>query len=346
MARKTIFIVLLITLFSCENSNKVEQVERSFYFWKNDSNLYERDVKRLTDLNVSKLHVKYFEIDYNDAMGNFPFAKNKRISYELNAMQNVSIIPTVYIKNEIFKFNTEKTLDELADNIVFLIDKYNKELFEAVTISQEIQIDCDWTATTKDKYFYLLQKIKEISKKEVSCTLRLYPYKYPEKMGVPPVDKVTLMCYNLIKPLSEKDKNSILDLEELKLYLDKKRSYPKHIDIALPIYFWSHLYQGNAFSGVIPLHSKDMVGFTKQLRPMWHEVTKDTVIDYNIYLRKGDKIKCETVSAAMLNETISLIKKNVSLDETLTVSLFHIDHHVLNQFSDEELSAFYDSFLK
>jgi len=79
---------------------------------------------------------------------------------------------------------------------------------------------------------------------------------------------------------------------------------------------------------------------------MWYEVTEDTVIDYGIYLRKGEKIKCEEVSIETLNKTISLIKKNVSLDDTITVSLFHIDNEVLKQYTNEELSSFYDSFTK
>lgn len=345
--KKLVFLLLIVTFFfSCKTENKVEHVERAFYYWKNDSSLNYQDAERVNSLKVNKLYVKYFEIDYNDAMGNFPFAKNNNINYEVNNIQDLTIIPTIYVKNEIFKFNTEKTLDVLADNIVFLVDKYNKEIDEKVVTNTEIQIDCDWTASTKDKYFYLLKKIKEISKREISCTLRLYPYKYPDKMGVPPVDKVTLMCYNLIKPLSEKEKNSILDYDELKLYLDTERTYPVHTDIALPIFFWSHLYQANQFTEVLKLNSKQVQGFAKPLRPMWYEVTKDTVIDYDTYLRKGDKIKCEEVSAETLNKTIALIKKNVALDATTTISLFHIDNDVLNQYSNEELSAFFDSFSK
>ena len=345
--KKLLFLLSVSAcFFSCKTENKVEHVERAFYYWKNDSSLNYQDAERVNRLNVNKLYVKYFEIDYNDAMGNFPFAKNNNINYEVNNIQDLTIIPTIYVKNEIFKFNTEKTLDVLADNIVFLVDKYNKEIDEKVITNKEIQIDCDWTASTKDKYFYLLKKIKEISKREISCTLRLYPYKYPDKMGVPPVDKVTLMCYNLIKPLSEKEKNSILDYDELKLYLDKERTYPIHTDIALPIFFWSHLYQANQFTEVLKLNSKQVQVFAKPLRPLWYEVTKDTVIDYDTYLRKGDKIKCEEVSVETLNKTIALIKKNVALDATTTISLFHIDNDVLNQYSNEEISAFFDSFSK
>ena len=44
--------------------------------------------------------------------------------------------------------------------IVFLIDKYSKERFSNIDNGnfKEIQIDCDWTKSTKDKYFYLLKK--------------------------------------------------------------------------------------------------------------------------------------------------------------------------------------------
>lgn len=345
MKKLVILLLFVVCLLSCQNNDKVATVDRAFYYWKNDTSLNYQDAERLNSLQVRKMYVKYFEIDYNEAMGNFPFAKNNQINYELNDFKDLNIIPTIYIKNEIFKFNTEKSLDGLADNIVFLIDKYSKEITNATT-NTEIQIDCDWTASTKVKYFYLLTKIKEISKREISCTLRLYPYKYPDKMGIPPVDKVTLMCYNLIKPLSQKEKNSILDFDELKLYLDKERAYPKHVDVALPIFFWSHLYQGNQFTEVLKLNAKDLKGFTKPLRSMWYEVTTDTVIGYSTYLRKGDKIKCEEVLPETLSKTIDLIKRNVALDKSITVSLFHIDNQVLNQYSNEELSAFYDSFTK
>lgn len=346
MKRQLFLVLLTFFLFSCKKESKVENVERAFYYWKNDSYLENPDVERLKALKAQKLYVKYFEIDYNEAMGNFPFAKNRFRSYEINKIAGLNIIPTIYIKNEIFKFNTPKDLDVLADNIVFLIDKFNKDISEYVVANKEIQIDCDWTASTKEKYFYLLKKIKEISKREISCTLRLYPYKYPEKMGVPPVDKVTLMCYNLIKPLSEKEKNSILDYDEFKLYLDKPKTYPKHIDIALPIFFWSQLYQSNQFTEVLKLNSNDLKKFAKPLRPMWYEVTKDTVINSSTFIRVGDKIKCEEVSKKTLRKTIQLIKENVALDATVTVSFFHIDNEGLNQYPNEVLSGFYDSFTK
>lgn len=343
-------IVSSLFLISCTRDNKVKNVDRAFYTWSSNGYFNEDIKSSLKNVKARKLYVKYFEVDYSEAMGNFPFDKTNFGPYDFHAEDSILVVPTIFIKNEIFQYNTHATLDKLADNIVFLIDKYSKERFSNIDNGnfKEIQIDCDWTKSTKDKYFYLLKKIKQLSQKEISCTLRLYPYKYPDIMGVPPVDKATLMCYNLIKPLSEKDKNSILEVSELKKYLDKHRDYPVHLDIALPIFNWSHIYQNNQFSGLVDLNSKEVLGFAKQTKPLWFEVTKDTVIysDERIYLRVGDQIKCEEITKQTIEETIAVIKQNVALDDTTTIVFFSLDNKTFNRYSHAEISGFYSSFTK
>ncbi|MGX7668631.1 hypothetical protein [Flavobacterium pedocola] len=346
MRKISAFLLASLLFLSCSKSDKVEQVERAFYYWKSDGNLSDNLKLKLVQNQVKKVYVKYFEVDYSEAMGNFPYDKNQISEYQASGFEEVKIVPCVYIKNEIFQYNKEKDLDKLADNIVFLVDKYNRNAEKYLKFENEIQIDCDWTKSTKEKYFYLLEKIKELSKKNISCTLRLYPYKYPDQMGIPPVDKVTLMCYNLIKPLSNQGKNSILDLDELKSYLNERRDYPKHLDVALPVFGWTQLYQNNHFSGLLNMSSNELKSFTKLQKPLWYEVTRDTVINYDNYIRVGDQIKCEEVSAKTLEEAIGIIKKNVALDKTATISLFHLEENAFKNYSDEEISRFYDSFTK
>lgn len=347
--RKIALLVLISGLFwSCsKKETKVENIERAFYYWKSNTSFEDESIQKIRKLKVKKIYLKLFEVDYNETMGNFPYEKNQPNEYDLGKLDSLTIVPTIFVKNEIFQYNTEKSLDKLADNIVFLLDKYHKDYQgKSIFDYSEIQIDCDWTKSTKDKYFYLLKKIKELSKKEISCTLRLYPYKYPDIMGVPPVDKAMLMCYNLIKPLSQKDKNSILDLAELKSYLNERRSYPVHLDVALPVFYWSQWYQNNRFSGLLNLNTADLVGFTKNVKPLWHEVTKDSTYQYDTYFKKGDQIKCEEVEAAAISEAISIIKKNVELDKNTTISLFHLDNSTFKKYSNEEISSFYSSFTK
>ncbi|MEN2401018.1 hypothetical protein GKZ90_0014625 [Flavobacterium sp. MC2016-06] len=286
------------------------------------------------------MYIKFFEIDHNEAYGDFPISKT---TLRLYNQDSLIIVPTVYIKNEVFKIDNKKALDTLADNINFLINKYTKDRFERNKPVTEFQMDCDWTLKTKDNYFYFLKKLKEVSKKEISCTLRLYPYKYPDKMGIPPVDKATLMCYNLINPLENHSKNSILDVDELGLYLNTKRKYPLHLDVALPIYSWMQVYQNNQFVKVIYNGHKDIAKSLKEIKPMWYEVKKDTVVD-DFYLRIGDKIKYEKLTPEKIDKAIEVIKKNVVFDANTTVTLFHLDEEQLSNYSDEALSGFYSNF--
>ncbi|WP_345200333.1 hypothetical protein [Chryseobacterium ginsengisoli] len=326
----------------------MEKVDRAFYYWKTDGySISNQENQILKDHDVKKLYIKFFEVDYTEAMGNFPISKTQISvpSYPSeNSMINCEIIPAIYIKNIVFKKSAEKDLDKLADNINFLISKFTKEKFNDITIS-EIQIDCDWTASTKDKYFYFLKKLKPLAQKEISCTLRLYPYKYPDKMGVPPVDKVTLMCYNLINPLENDSKNSILDLDELKSYLNTDKKYPLHMDVALPLYSWMQIYQNNQFTGVL-YDGNELKKYLKPTKPLWYEVTKDTTIDYKNYLRVGDKIKYEEITASKIDQAIAMIKKNVKLDKEITVTLFHLDENQLKNYTDAEINHFYSDFTK
>ena len=73
---------------------------------------------------------------------------------------------------------------------------------------------------------------------------------------------------------------------------------------------------------------------------MWFEVTKDTVLGWQSYFRKGDQIKYEEVTKTQIEEAIAIIKKNVNLDATTTISLFDLDKTTFNTYSNEEISSF------
>lgn len=162
-------------------------------------------------------------------------------------------------------------------------------------------------------------------------------------MGVPPVDKAMLMCYNLVNPLESETTNSILDTGELSKYLDKKREYPLHIDIALPVFSWMQVYQNKRFRGLIYPGDNSVKKILKQVKPLWYEVTKDTLLDDH-YLRIGDLVKYEEITPQKINAAIKIIKENVALEKTITVALYHLDEKELNNFTNETLTGFYTSF--
>ncbi|MEN9335674.1 MAG: hypothetical protein RLZZ500_661, partial [Bacteroidota bacterium] len=221
--------------------------------------------------------------------------------------------------------------------------KYIKEKFTDYQLNTEIQIDCDWTMKSKENYFYFLTQLKKLSKKKISCTLRLYPYKYRTKMGIPPVDRATLMCYNLIQPLVDKKRNSILDINELEAYLTVDKVYPIPLDVALPVFDWAFHYQYDQFKGFTHLSKKTLKKIAIPKNDLWWEIQKDTTIA-DVYYRIGDKIKLEDVSQDKLFSTIKLLKSNVKFPKETTVTLFDLDSTIVHEYSIPTLHRFYSSF--
>ncbi len=341
---KPLLLALLLStaLLSCTN-HKTERVERAFYYWKSDSYQFtEAEDTLMKKLDVHKFYFKFFEVEKSPVMGLIPVAKT---NYNFYNRDSTLIIPTVYLRNEVFKDVTRGSLDTLADNVNFLIRKYANQYrnYGYQPKLSEFQMDCDWTISTKDNYFYFLKKLKSVSGLTISCTLRLYPYKYPDKMGVPPVNKVMLMCYNLVNPLQSRNKNAILDIDELSSYLKTPKKYPLHLDIALPVYSWIQVYHNNRFVKVIAGNASDFGGLIKPENKLWHVVMQDTVMSGH-YLRAGDKLKIEEITKEQLNDAIKVIKKNVALDKEITVSLFHLDEKQLKHYNDATVSGFYSAF--
>ncbi len=182
------------------------------------------------------------------------------------------------------------------------------------TFPSEIQIDCDWTAETRARYFAFLKALKaRLPGKELSVTVRLYPYKYRKKLGVPPADRGMLMAYNLSPVNSEATTNSILDVAELKKYLGGKK-YPLPLDVALPTFRWSAWQRDGTLQGLLHNLAPEKLD-TAYVRRMdapgvQYRVTRDTAIGTD-YLRTGDVLRDERVSPETLKAAASLLRSEV-----------------------------------
>lgn len=337
-----LFTALLVSFAGCQKHST--QVEAGFYYWKTTEwSLNDNEKKLLYETKAKQLYVKLFEVDVDPVFINAPISKTRfGINYQSNNRYdtiplNMEMIPTVFIKNIVLLNLSDAEIDSLADNIFFLINKRMSIEYN------EIQIDCDWTERTKDKYFLFLNILKSKSKKRLSCTLRLYAYTYPQKAGVPPADRVSLMCYNLLSPQENPDKNSILDLNELKQYLKNAKPYPIHVDIALPVFAWYHLYQNNTFKGLIPFYEIAETKLDKPFKPMWHYSNSDIETKIH-YIREGDILKKEVVSNQMLLDCVDLLKKYIRFDATTRVTLFHLDDKNLSQYESEKIQHIFNRF--
>ncbi len=237
----------------------------------------------------------------------------------------------------------ETQVKELANNIVSLIR--NISLTTNVKTLPEIQMDCDWNAGSKDKYFLLLQTIKNLvagEKKLLSATVRLYQYKYYKKTGIPPVDRGLLMCYNMGNLKNPDTRNSILEPEELKKYMQGLPGYSLPLDIALPIFSWKVLFRNKKYAGLINELPEQLLKNKPTIKQSGNNFEILQYSSINGYtFQPGDLIREEAIN---FNE---LIKAENILTEKLTtqhfsVVLYHLDSITLSKFSTHDLETVFD----
>jgi hypothetical protein len=236
----TAILFILISFSAC---NKKPSASTSFYYWKTSYALNNFEKKYLQDNHVQNIYMRCFDV--------IPSAK----LYEPNAVliwkdapeKNINYIPVVFITNAIFENVDSSEVSSMVNNIFQL----TQQIFASQNLSiLEMQIDCDWTTSTKDIYFYFLELLAK-KKIIVSNTLRLYQYKYRKDAGIAPTNYASLMCYNMGNLKSANTENSIINLKDLQAYTNQVTDYPKPINIAMPLFDWVLVYKKNAFKNIL-----------------------------------------------------------------------------------------------
>lgn len=301
--KKILLLLLLSILFSC----KEEKHPYTFYYWKTKLSLNTTEHKALEKATTPYIYVRFFDVD---KVGE-KFQPVAAITNDKTFKTGKQTVPVIFITNRTFLNIKPEEITFLAKSISDLIEK-KKSDYQLKT-NNEIQIDCDWTAGTRDDYFKFLNELKKISGKEITSTLRLHQVRDRKVMGVPPVSKVYLMCYSTSSPLENSDKNSILDVQLLKNYLSKLESYPiNNIAVALPIYSWGIVTNHAGKHKLInALSKKDLE------RPEFKEISENEIeiqkdgFYFGNFLNKGFRIKVEEISENQLKEVVKFLDKKI-----------------------------------
>lgn len=349
MKPKPIFLFIFILLLTrCQPAPR--QVQAAFYHWQTHLDLTLDERNYLDALNVKQLYAKFFDVDWDaNQQQAIPLAL---INIEAKHLEQIQIIPTIFITNRTMLNIAEKDIPILAQK---MMDKI-KELYQAFATQPltEIQLDCDWTMKSKDKYFALLQHLNQIIQPEqlqLSATIRLHQVKFFEKTGVPPVHKGMLMFYNMGNLNDITTKNSILDMAIAKDYFVNFDRYPLALDVALPIFAWGVLIRDEKMIKLInnlrPEQLSDSERFIKINSPSnsqnLFQIIKNTYLD-GYYLYEGDRIRLEQVSLEDLEEATEQLD-DLILNSNLTISFYHLDTSVIKHYPYENLEKIYQRFI-
>ena len=303
---KKYLYLLLLLLGAC--SYEDTPPEQALYCWKTQVQFSAEEADFVKNNRIERLYIRYCDVGLRDNAP-VPIAP---VDIDTLSLQGKTVIPVVYLKNEIF--NPELTegnstyISTLAHKLGDYIEQINR--YYRLRVS-EVQFDCDWSLSTKQAYFSMLEAFKKEFPYQLSATIRLHQVKYREETGVPPVDYGVLMYYNMGR-ITATGANSIYDRSTALRYLGKLREYPLPLDIALPMFAWgvhsadgqvlnlvgglTHA-QAQAISTLVPIDASDI-----------YKVAEQTYYKGRVW-QAGDLIKIEEVSDAQRKEMLADLRE-------------------------------------
>lgn len=331
------FLQLLILgiFFWTGCSPKKENPAIAFYHWKAEMDISQAEMDYMDSLSVRKLYVRFFDVLFDkERQTAVPVSQLDWKFFDMG--RKMEIIPVVFITNSCMgKLAYPQGVDSLAKNMSEKLRSMMAKLDTVRFNVKELQLDCDWTLETQSNYFKLIEDLKkympEISK--FSATIRLHQVKYFTTTGVPPVDEGVLMFYNMGDIGKDKEKNSILNLQKAKTYLENFDVYPLKLDIALPLFSWAVQFRENKVLQLInDLSADDLdrdLNF-KKLEENRYLVLNSCFIK-GIYVYKNDQLRTEGIKEADLMKSVKLLKKAFG-SKSFNLIFYHLDDHIVKQF--------------
>ncbi|MEZ0542027.1 hypothetical protein [Fibrella arboris] len=331
----TVWLLILLAGCQTETRHSAEQVP-AFYHWKATYAPTVSEQATINKLGVQTLYVRFFDVDW-DASAHTTVPK-ATITFRQRMPSGRRIVPVVYITNRTVANLSASNVPELARN---LVKKVSLLAAKSGIRFNEIQLDCDWTQSTRNAYFTLLKAISRETSVPLSATIRLHQVKFAAQTGVPPVARGMLMAYNTGDWKRPDTQNSILDLNDLKAYTDYLPGYPLPLDVALPLFRWTVVYRKGRFltllNNVGQAQVRVIPGLQQQADSSRYVAARDTTV-LGVRLRRGDLLRTEFCSITKLKAATNLLLAQLP-DQKRTFTLYHLDSLVLHPYTHDDLKT-------
>ena len=331
---QTIFmIVLAISITSCKNETPNGQSSNSVYFWKSWVNLSDAENRFLVDNNVKRVYLRFFDIRNNFQVGPVPDAEVG--TYMRDFPSETEIVPCVFITLEAIEGMNGRE-KEFARKIYDRIDAKCKN---GEIKFNEIQLDCDWTESTRDTFFKLCNELKALTasnQKKLSATIRLHQL----TQLTPNVDKGVLMVYNVGELKNSQETNSILRSDIVKKYLEKAPQYKLPLDVAYPVFSWGAVFNGTDFQRLTNVNGNpDTIPELTKLHDNVYALQSNISDAVNLDYRQT--MRYEMASFDELMKTKQLVENYLGYKPENTI-LYHLDEKQLSKYTPGQISKIYE----
>ena len=315
---RVLFLLIGVAVFAgcgeCRNNSNANYSTKhnSIYYWKTVFELDSADSSFLQKHDIDRIYLRMFDVatepDFlNGTSQIVPIATTKFVSPIPN---NIEIVPVAYITIDALRAMAGREV-EYASLIVerlLVMSSYN----ECGDI-KEIQLDCDWTTSTKDSYSKLCKVVKDsLSTKGVvdfSITVRLHQLQETP----PPADKGVLMIYNTGALKNPETSNSILHIDDVKPYI-KRTQYAIPLDYAFPVFGWGVKFENNKFVSIVSYDCQE--------------------------ISDNENIRYERPTSGDILEVKALVEENLGKPATGNI-LYHLDYSQLKHYADNEISQIF-----
>lgn len=239
--KSSLWLLLVMALLaSCGR----DEPRRSVYYWQTTLRVSAAERAFLARHGVGKVYCRYFDVVPGDD-GPQP---NATIAFEGSFPKAVEVVPVVFIVNDCLM----QPHDGLAEKIIRRVTQMN--LTNDLPAAKELQVDCDWTMTTRQAFFAFLEHLRALCHDRgimLSVTIRLHQLSQP----APPADRGVLMMYNTGDVTKLAVSKPILDIKDVMPYMRYLRGYGMTLSTAYPLFTWRVLFRGGKYVGI--MHGDD-----------------------------------------------------------------------------------------
>lgn len=249
---------MALLLVSCRK-DEAKTSMRSVYYWSTTLNMDSTKTAFIKKYSISRVYLRYFDVVDDEAGRAMP---NATLSFATKVPQGIDIVPTVFVMPECLMHDRHH-LARLIVRRVLQMSQTND-----VHNVREIQIDCDWTLSTRQLYDdFMRAMLNECHSRglQLSSTIRLHQL----SQLPPPADRGVLMMYNTGDATNIKCHKPILDMRDAAPYLQYLAKYRLPLSTAYPIFAWRILFRGGRFVGFVhydgeyPMLPEDSIAIRK-----------------------------------------------------------------------------------
>lgn len=314
-----------MTLFSYCDPPASSDPDTAFYHWRSDARFTPVIERSLEKSGSEEIYMHYFDVDHPDGSDQdsaYPEFVLRKVD---DSFKDYEVVPVVFIANRVFEKGADP--NALSDRIERLVNEIHRHHFEESP--ERIQFDCDWNQSTRPAFFELLKELK--GDYALEATLRLHQIKYKERTGIPPVDRGTLMLYNMGE-LDDLERNAILEPGIVADYIGPHTKYPLDLDLALPLFGQTRIRNDRGDVKLIDeTLSEELVaasGHFEQVGDGHYKVSKDTLFE-GFYLYEGFELKVDSVSRKKLLRSWETVRNSELAPDR--VIFFHLKDEVLKK---------------